>query len=168
VHPSHASRRLLIALIAVLGLAACRREPAQPAGVIPRDKFIAANVAVRSVPDTAPQTRRDAALRRTGVTDKQLRAWVTAYSRQPEVLSKAWEEIAFKVDSIGGSRPMPVTPAGGPPPPPAAMGAPFPTPRGDSVVTTLPNTDSVLARRRRRGRPPPPPRPGVEKVERVQ
>lgn len=155
------SHRFVAACLAALALAACKREPVQPSGVIPRDKFIAANVAVRTLPDSAPQARRDAALRKVGVTDKQLRAWVTAYSRNPEALAKAWEEIAFKVDSIGGGQPLPVTP-GGPPPPPSAMGSPLPPPRRDSLLNVLPpGADSALARRR----PPRPPRPVRSELE---
>jgi hypothetical protein len=160
VQSSQVRHRILLALFALLAAAACKREPEPPAGVISRDRFVAANVALRSLPDSAPQTRRDAALRKARVTDKELRAWVIAYSRQPETLSKAWEEIAFKVDSIGGERPVPPM-VGGPPPPPAVVGAPGPMPGRDSIVTSLPIPDSALARRRRRRIAPPPPRPGV-------
>jgi hypothetical protein len=142
-------RFLLVPLVA-LALAACKRTPEAPTGVISREKFVAANVAVRTLPDTVPQARRDAALKKVGVTDKQLRAWVTAYSREPEALAKAWEEIAFKVDSIGGAAPIQ---PGGPPPPPSVMDLPRPRPdfRGDSMREPP-----------RRRRPPPPPvqRPG--------
>jgi hypothetical protein len=124
------NHRTLLIPFAALFLAACKPEPEVPAGVISRDRFVAANVAVRTLPDTVPQARRDSALKKVGVTDRQLRAWVTAYSRQPETLSKAWEEIAFKVDSIGGTQPIP---GGGPPPqagppPPAGVGTPLPVP----------------------------------------
>lgn len=154
MQPSSIRRRIFPALLAVLALAACKREPQTPAGVISREKFIAANVAVRTLPDSAPQTRRDAALRKVRVTDKQLRAWVTVHSRDPEMLAKAWEEIAFKVDSIGGASPVAQTP-GGITAPPVAAGTPFPPPRGDSVVRDLPTPDSMLANRRRRRNPAP-------------
>lgn len=166
---SHVSHRILLACLAVLALAACKAEPAQPAGVIPREKFIAANVALRSLPDSAPQARRDAALKKAGVTDKQLRAWVTVYARDPEALSKAWEEIAFKVDSIGGAQPMPMTP-GSPPPPPSAMGSPLPPPRRDSLLNVLPpGADSAATARRRPPRPPRPVRSDLDAaMEKVQ
>lgn len=120
-----------LVLAAFLAAAACTPEPEVPAGVISRDKFVAANVAVRSLPDTVSQARREAELRKVGVTDRQLRAWVTVYSRQPETLSKAWEDIAYKVDSIGGARPVPdggaqPVPPGEPVPPPAVVGSPPP------------------------------------------
>jgi hypothetical protein len=141
---SHVTNRFLLVPLAALALAACKDTPGTPSGVISREKFVAANVAVRTVPDTASQAQRDAALKKAGVTDKQLRAWVTAYSRQPDALAEAWEEIAFKVDSIGGATPMQV---GGPPPPsPEVLEMPRPRPdfRGDSM--------RVPPRRR----PPPP------------
>lgn len=118
---THRTFLLLLGTLAAAG--ACKPAPKAPAGVISREKFVAANVAVRVLPDTVPQARRDAELKKVGVTDRQLRAWVTVYSREPETLSKAWEDIAFKVDSVGGARPVP---HGGPPPPPAAAGSPPP------------------------------------------
>lgn len=147
--------RTLFVLFAALALAACTREPELPAGVISREKFVAANVAVRLVSDTAPQARRDSALRKAGVTDRQLRAWVTAHARDPEFLAKTWEEIAFKVDSMGGAQPLP--PGAGPPPPMAAGGPPprpIELPMHDSLV--LRRDDSLRYRRpprlpRRRG-----------------
>lgn len=138
-------RRAPLLLAATLVLAACGREET-PAGVIPREKFIAANVEVRSLPDGATPEQRAAVLRKHGVTEKQMKAWVTGHSRDPEVLAKAWEEIAFKLDSAGNppvggppapsSRPPsgrvpPPRPVGMqgppgivPPPPPAAVGEP--------------------------------------------
>jgi hypothetical protein len=149
VQSSHLIRRLLPAAAAVLLLAGCSREPEAPAGVISREKFIAANVALRSLPDTAPQARRDAALKQARVTDRQLREWVIAYSRRPEEMAKAWEEIAFKTDSIGGARPMP---GGGPPPPPVLGGVPVDLPPGIDTVGRMGRPaihDSLRARRRR-------------------
>lgn len=130
--------RTLQILLAGLALAACTREPEMPAGVISREKFVAANVAVRLVSDTAPQALRDSALKKAGVSDRQLRAWVAAHARDPEFLAETWEQIAFKVDSMGGGQPLP--PGAGPPPPMAA-GAPPPRP------TELPMHDSLVLRR---------------------
>jgi hypothetical protein len=138
--------RTLLVLVAALSLAACTTEPEPPAGVISREKFVAANVAVRLLPDTAQQAARDATLKKAGVSDRQLRAWVTVYSREPETLAKTWEEIAFKVDSIGGGRPLPS--GGGPTPPMAAGGPPPPIemPMPDSLV--LRRDDSLRYRTR--------------------
>ncbi len=154
-------RTLLLALAALLAAAACTSEPEVPAGVISREKFVAANVAVRTLPDTVSQARRDAALKKVGVTDRQLRTWVTVHSRQPETLSKAWEDIAYKVDSISGTQPMLGSPErpvpGGPPPPPSVAGSP-PPPRPRPGFRTgvpgerpggAPPTEDL-------GRPPPP------------
>lgn len=159
--------RTLLVLLAALALAACRQEPQAPSGVIPPDRFVAANVAVRLLPETATQAEREAALKKAGVTDRQLRAWVTAYSRQPETLARTWETIAFRVDSIAGNRPLP---QGGPPPgagvpagavpPPPGMVPPQPPGAMGPVPVPLPmNEDSVLRRDdslRFRSRPPRP------------
>jgi hypothetical protein len=124
-------RRALLVPAAALALAACGGDDA-PAGQIPREKFVAANIAVRSLPDGATPEQRAAALRKHGVTEKQLKAWINAQAREPEVLAKAWEEIAFKLDSLGGAvLPTPVTPVPGgtaapvpPPPRPPLQGRP--------------------------------------------
>lgn len=140
-------------LLSALALAACGKDEA-PSGVIPREKFVAANVAVRSLPSDATVEQRTAALRKHGVTDRQLKAWVTVQARQPEVLAKAWEEIAFKLDSMGGAvPPTPVTPVpdAAVPAPPPARPAPLQG-RPDSVRTTPPS-------RRPPGRAPKPGRP---------
>jgi hypothetical protein len=144
--------RTLSLLAAALALAACKPDkPQAPAGVISRDKFVAANVAVRLVSDTAPQALRDSALKKAGVTDRQLRAWVTAHSRDPEFLAKTWEQIAFKVDSMGGAQPVP--PGAVPMPPMAAGGRPAPIELPDSLVL---RRDDSLRFRRPPGRRDPP------------
>jgi hypothetical protein len=109
--------RRALPLCAVLVLAACGGDDAS-AGTIPREKFVAANVALRSVADSATPAQRAAVLRKHGVTEAQLKAFVTEHARQPEELAKAWEQIAFRLDSLGGEPPptpvIPV-PAGVPP-----------------------------------------------------
>jgi hypothetical protein len=151
VQSPHLIRRLLSAALALLVLAACKREPAEPAGVISREKFVQANVALRTLPDTAPQAQRDATLKKARVTDRQLRAWVVAWSRRPEEMAKVWEEIAFKTDSISGARPMP---GGGPPPPPSVLGGvPVDLPPGIDTLGRMgrpASHDSIRARRPRR------------------
>ncbi|MBW3571177.1 MAG: hypothetical protein KY467_08725 [Gemmatimonadetes bacterium] len=136
-------RRPLLLLAAALALAACR--DGAPAGVIPRETFVAANVALRSLPDTATAQQRAAVLRKHGVTERQLKAWVNGHVREPKVLAKAWEEIAFKLDSLSDPalappRPSPTAP-GSRIPPPRPQGMPAP---GESA---------------RIGPPPPPPLP---------
>jgi hypothetical protein len=143
-------RRLPLFLAATLALAACGGDE-QPAGVIPQEKFVAANVAVRSLPDGATAQERAAALRKQGVTERQLKAWVVGHARNPETLAKAWERIAFQLDSLSNPTPVPQPhpsttpgtthvppsrPAGmadsvglaPPPPPPTAVNRPRPVP----------------------------------------
>lgn len=93
-------------------------------GTVPRERFIAANVALRSLPDSTTPRGRAHVLKKHGVTERQLRAWVRVHSRDPEVLAKAWEEIAFKLDSAGGTPPAGApSPPGGQVPPSAGAGA---------------------------------------------
>jgi hypothetical protein len=108
--------------------------------VIPREKFVAANVALRSLPDSATPQQRAATLRKHGVTELQLKAWVKGHTNEPQEMAKAWEEIAFKLDSIGSVPPTP--PAGGP-----APGVPPTRPRpvgkpGGRVAPPPPSTDA--------------------------
>jgi len=158
MHSSHpGSRAVLCALLALLSLSACRRQ-AEPAGVISRDRFVAANVALRSLSDSATQEERDAALKKAGVTDRQLRAWVTAHSRDPEALAKAWERIAFRVDSIGGGAPASQAPR------PTIAGSPIVLPRRDTAAGVRPRADTSLRARRR----PPQARPKMKDLEQAQ
>lgn len=133
-------RRPRLILAAALLLAACGKEE-KPGGVIPPEKFVAANVAVRSLPDGATAAERAAVLRKHGVTEVQLKAWVNGHARDPETLAKAWEQIAFRLDSL--SHPTVYVP---PQPSPTAPGAQVPPPRPAEMA------DSVITRR-----PPPPP-----------
>jgi len=130
--------RTLLLLLAALIPAACTPEPKTPADVISRERFVMANVAVRTLPDSASKAQREAALRKARVTEPQMRAWVTANGRHPETLAAAWEEIAFKVDSIGGAKPAPdaaaQTDSGVPAPPPVAAPSPIIDESGRVVV----------------------------------
>lgn len=142
--PPSLLRALLIALLALCA-AACGRDPA-PAGGIPREKFVAANVTLRSLPDSATPEQRAASLRKHGVTERQLRAWINGNAHEPQELAKAWEEIAFKLDSLGGA---PSVPHIGRPPPHVPPARPLPAVRLDTTGVRVP--------------PPPPPgdaRPG--------
>jgi hypothetical protein len=152
-------RRASLVLAATLALAACGGDE-QPAGVIPREKFVAVNVALRSMPDAATPAERAAVLRKHGVTERQLKAWVAGNTRNPATLAKAWEEIAFKLDS--GANP-PVGPASQPSPP--APGSPVPPPPGAQVPPARPQgmADSL-----RVVPTPPPPPPAVVGEQRAQ
>jgi hypothetical protein len=127
-------------LVPLLALAAACGGDKGPAGVIPREKFVAVNVALRSLPDSATPAARAATLRKHGVTEQQLKAWVNGHAREPQEMAKAWEEIAFKLDSAGTTPPMP--PATGPTP-----GVPPSRPRplgtqGGRVAPPPPSTDA--------------------------
>lgn len=135
-------RRAPLLLAATLVLAACGKDK-EPAGVIPRDKFVAANVALRSLPDGATAAQKAAALKKHGVTERQLRAWVNGHASDPETLAEAWEQIAFRLDSLSNPT-VPVPPAPARPAPGTKVPPARPAEMADSVVTAL---------------PPPPPQP---------
>lgn len=136
-------------------LAACGGDQGG-AEVMDRDRFVAANIAVRTLPADATDADRAAALKKHRVSEKDLKAWVIANVRDPETLSLAWEEIAQKVDSITYQRPAP--------PPDGATGAPTPPrelppevrARRDSLARLAPGV-----RRPSIPRPGGPPRPGA-------
>ncbi len=124
-------------LALALALAGCGGER-EAAAAIPRARFVAANVALRSIPDSAADAAalREAALKKHRVNEKQLKDFVDAHNRDPEYIAGVWREIAQKVDSAyertlaardGGERPAPSPdPSGvpGAPGTPGASGAP--------------------------------------------
>jgi hypothetical protein len=122
------------ALAVAFALAACGSDAAT--GGITREQFIRANVAMRTVSDSAPQvdTLRARALRKEKVTPAQLRAWLGAHQGDAELLAETWNEISRRVDARDSThrRPPPppsgyrVTRADSSPPPPGAPGAPMP------------------------------------------
>ena len=134
-------RALLLSLPA-LAAAACGGDTG-PAGVIAREKFVAANVALRSLPDSATPETRVATLRKHGLTERQLKAWINGHTGEPQEMAKVWEEIAFKLDSLGGApvpaigRPDPRVP----PSRPQTETRPIGTP-GGRVVPPPPSTDA--------------------------
>jgi hypothetical protein len=150
--------RTLTLLAAAVALAGCQRQAPAASGTIPRERFIAANVAVRTLSDSATPAERRVALRKAGVTERQLRAWVAVHAREPETLAKTWERIAFRVDSISGARPIPL---GGKPP--AVTDLSPPSRNRDSVLQALQRRrDSLdlLVAPEAQVRPGPAPRPG--------
>ncbi|MDB4948810.1 MAG: hypothetical protein JWM27_1459 [Gemmatimonadetes bacterium] len=80
-----------LALAAALAAGACERRP----DTITRGRFIAANVALRSVNDSGPRadSLRAAALKRWRVTPAQLRQYVRANGSRTGELAKAWSAI---------------------------------------------------------------------------
>lgn len=170
-------------LVALLALAACGGRDAAP-GVMPRERFIAANVALRSIPDTAADadSLRARALRRHRVTERDLLAFVRA-QRDDEALSEIWGEIAMQVeretakrDSVErASQPtrvidaaadaavaegLPGAPEIAPPPPVPAQAAevPPPTPNAD------PSARAVVKPPRRVDAPAERIRPPTERI----
>ena len=142
---------------AVLALAACQRDPGPPG--LTREQFIRANVAVRSVSDTMANadSLRARALRASRVTPGQLRAWLAAHQRDPQLLAETWTEIARRADAAdstrraaGGERPgtppdvrhpsisFPPSQAA-PPSQPPTQAAPFPTPTPGSKPAPPPD-----------------------------
>lgn len=101
------ARRFPALLLLLVSAAACTgsTEP----DTLPRERFVAANIALRAVPDSADgaDSLRTAALRKAGVTAPQLRAWVRGHSRDSELLAEVWREIADslqKRDSVALAR----------------------------------------------------------------
>jgi hypothetical protein len=119
---------------------------------------VAANIALRSVPDTAPNgdSLRAAALRRYHVTERDLLRFVRVHGRNAEYMSKVWGEISDTLQhryerEIRGGRP-----ANGPLPP--GMAAPDADARPDSTVGKPP----VIVRPSGEPVPVPPPTRGVQ------
>jgi hypothetical protein len=140
----------LLALV----LAACGGER-EAAASIPRERFVAANVAMRSVPDSAPnaQALRAQALQKHKVSEKELKQFVRAYSRDPEFMAGVWRDISNKVDSAWEStRPRDAPPTAGAPPAP-----------DDAIPGERPAGIAEVMRGAAEGRMPSPPpvsRPG--------
>jgi hypothetical protein len=89
-------------LLLVSLLAGC--EKAAPESM-PRDRFIRVNVALRMIPDSAPDqaARRAAVLRRERVTGPQLEQWVRTHRASD--IAETWKIIANKVDSARPATP---------------------------------------------------------------
>lgn len=99
-------------MLLLLLAAACGGER-EAEGVISREKFVAASVALRSArfphpesavtPEDSAKARADSAairaevLRRQGVTPRQLRAFVAAHRSETEELAEVWDEITNRL-----------------------------------------------------------------------
>lgn len=156
-------RHVWVPVFLAFSLAACAGDE-KPSGVMAREKFVAANVAMRTLPANATDADRAAALKKQRVTEKQMKAWVNAHARDAETLSITWEEIAKKVDSL--TTPLPVTPpaAAGEGPPPS-LGGPPTIPPQSVPPGVRPRKDS-LANIAPGGRRLGVPRPGVPPLRR--
>ncbi|MBB4635179.1 hypothetical protein [Longimicrobium terrae] len=100
--------RPLYAVVLLLSLAACGGE--KKSDVLPRDRFVAASVALRLLPANATEAQRRETLKKFKVTNKQMLAWVDAHRRDPGALAEAWQDVAKRVDSLSSLRPVPPTP----------------------------------------------------------
>ena len=155
---------------ALLALPACGRGGPE-GGTIPRERFVAASVALRTAKFPQPAsaaTRADSAkaradsariraavLKKEGVTVKELQAFVEARRDETEELAEVWEEIAARVaraDSIAKAKSPKRDSAAAPgtAPSPPATTSPAPPPPVPQEFEEPP-----------RGMPgrPPPPRP---------
>jgi hypothetical protein len=168
-------------LLAAAGLAACGQDDAQ--GAIPRQRFVLANAALRSVPDTAAKgdSLRAAALKKYRVTERDLMRFVQVHRRRPEYMSNVWREVADSVQKryervyLAG-RPQDVPPGMAPPdvdgrlpdqprppvqPPPAVrppvVQPPVIQPEGEPPVGPPPPRGVQPRDRPRRPRATPPP-----------
>lgn len=135
------------ALLLLGSVAACSGD-SRP-DTLPRERFVAANVALRAIPDTAvgADSLRAAALKKAGVTAPQLRAWVRSHREETELVADVWREIADslqKRDSVVLARAA----AAAPEPPLDAPVVPPPDPPGGMI-----DGDPL------EGPPPPPPAP---------
>lgn len=88
----------MVAVLVVWGSASggCDRRGAQTRDIISQEKFVAANVALRTG-DTAQDARVEA-LKQHGVTEDQLRAFVAAHAGDT-LLAAVWDEIAKGVEA---------------------------------------------------------------------
>lgn len=99
----HALLPLLAALALPAALGGCRDEYA---GTLSRERFVAVNVALRRLDAAGGDSLRTAAdsararaavLKKQGVTEKELRAFVDARRDDTEELSETWREIANRL-----------------------------------------------------------------------
>lgn len=157
-------RRPLVVLGLLAAAAACRADGADR--VISRERFIAANVGLRTLPADATAEQRAAVLARYRASGDDLRAWIDAHADDPRVLAEAWQQVAARLDSVAEARPEPL---GGAPSEPGDE--PVPRVWKDSLghFPDLPGElDIPRAGRpepRSRGAVPPPPLPSRERVE---
>jgi hypothetical protein len=142
----------LAALAAVLG--GCRAKKAS--GAIPRERFVLANVDVRSIPDTVPKSDslRKAALKKNRVSEADLRRFVEVHARSPEYLATVWREVADSVQKRY-DRSFPALNHG--PPPGVGIPGAEASPGVAAVPGGPPNLPAVVRKPPGAPRQPPPP-----------
>jgi hypothetical protein len=153
--------RPAVPMLIVLMAAGCGRDAGDR---ISRERFIAANVALRTLPDTASAEQRAEALARFGVDAADLHRWVAHHEDDPAILSEAWNAVAHRLDSLAAERPEPLVLTEGDdlvhPPPPAAEDPPPPDRPGGEGRREMAEQLGVP-------RPPAPagPRPGAIPIQ---
>jgi hypothetical protein len=147
--------RPLLLLCLLLAASGCRDEPADAR--ISSERFVAANVALRTLPADATDEQRAAVLARYRVTPDDLRAWVQAHGDRPEALAAAWQQVAGRLDSLAEVGARTEEPGERPPPPGEIVDEPVPDVIKDDPFA-LPGRpqELELPGRARRERPTPP------------
>jgi hypothetical protein len=89
------SWRTTLVLLVLTTTFGCVRDPERGYATIPRERFIETNVALRQIDRAAPEadSLRAEVLAEHGVTEEDLRAFVTARSDRPGELAAVWDEI---------------------------------------------------------------------------
>jgi hypothetical protein len=102
----------LAAVLLLLLAAACDRPPRTSSNTISEDRFVEAYVAMSRVradtitEDTArADSLRAAVLAEHGLTEEQMREFVSARSRNPQQLATVWEQIRTRLEQ--GDDPLP-------------------------------------------------------------
>jgi hypothetical protein len=91
--------KIAVMLLALTALGACQREKRAGDHTISPERFIEANVALRQVAgDTVDAIAlRESVLEEQGITEDDLRAFVTARSDRPGELAAIWDEIYVRL-----------------------------------------------------------------------
>jgi hypothetical protein len=91
--------RTMLLVLMIAATAACGRDPDRGYDTIPREQFIATNVALRELDRQAPEvdSLRQEVLAQHGVTEDDLRAFVMARSHRPDELAAVWNEIHLRL-----------------------------------------------------------------------
>jgi hypothetical protein len=97
-------RVLLASLLVPFLLAGCGER----GDMVSRERFIAANVALRRLADDATAQERDEVLARYRVDADDLRRWLEHHAGRPDVLSATWHAVAERLDSLAAERPVPL------------------------------------------------------------
>jgi hypothetical protein len=144
-----------LALLAAAALAACAHRER----TIPREKFVAANVALRMINDSGPHadTLRAAALKRYHVTSTDLRRFVAVNGSRTAVLAKVWDEIDDSVQKRIAPPAVPTPEPAHPVSRPGAPGAPAHPGVHFPPARLVEHPDLGAARESVPGRPVPPP-----------